>query len=348
MLLFTHSLSSFSLMTFVQVQRSVVHTHSEAARDLLQRFAIRGRCTDEVAPSSSSSSFWKKDQLNSTCERKKEKGRASLDQRGESFGVKSPTQKTNPSNALELAEEYNSIRAAIDRNEPLLFKVGKLREKYQDWVHRPEPGKPRFFQNDICENLSKTNWYVIPLVWLPVVVYLSRLSHQRWCGGEADGYGCHSALLWFCFLFGTLFWSLVEYAVHRFLFHVKTSSYWLNTLHFLFHGCHHKFPMDNMRLVMPPLGALPIVLMVYGVEYLMFGKELAPVTLSGTLTGYMCYDMLHYHCHFSDFTNRFHWLKKVRSSHMDHHYRDSESGFGISTPLWDVILTTHRLSNKKV
>ena len=60
----------------------------------------------------------------------------------------------------------------------------------------------------------------------------------------------------------------------------------------------------------------------------------------------MAYDMLHYHCHFSEFTHKYDWLRRIRSSHMDHHYRDFESGFGISTPLWDIVLATHRLSKK--
>ncbi|UPR02025.1 sterol desaturase [Chloropicon primus] len=240
---------------------------------------------------------------------------------------------------------------SIDLCKPLVFQVGKLRENYQKWVHKPELGKPRFFRSEFCEQLSKTNWWVVPLVWIPVSIYLVFLSLWRCEGlvGTGDGLGSVinkrgnlAAILLICFVFGTLFWSLVEYAVHRFMFHVDTSSYWCNTLHFMFHGCHHKFPMDDMRLVMPPAGALPIVLMVYAVEYLFFGAYLAPVVLAGTLTGYMVYDMIHYHCHFSEFTNRIEWLRQIRSSHMDHHYRDFTKGFGISTPTWDFVLSTQR------
>jgi len=225
----------------------------------------------------------------------------------------------------------------IDFGKPMVFQVGKLEEKYQEWVHRPELGKPRFFKSEFCEQLSKTNWWVVPIVWIPVIIYCYWMSLQR-CEGNAR---CEGKLL-ACFVFGTLFWSLVEYSVHRFLFHVNTSSYWWNTFHFIFHGCHHKFPMDDMRLVMPPAGALPIVFMVYAVEFLMLGYELAPVTLAGTLSGYVVYDMIHYHCHFSEFTNKYDWLRSIRSSHMDHHYRDFTRGFGISTNTWDVILNTNR------
>lgn len=44
------------------------------------------------------------------------------------------------------------------------------------------------------------------------------------------------------FVLGMLLWSLTEYLLHRFLFHMKppSNSYYLITLHFIMHGQHHK------------------------------------------------------------------------------------------------------------
>lgn len=44
------------------------------------------------------------------------------------------------------------------------------------------------------------------------------------------------------FVLGLFLWSLVEYVLHRFLFHMKppSNSYYLITLHFVLHGQHHK------------------------------------------------------------------------------------------------------------
>ena len=44
------------------------------------------------------------------------------------------------------------------------------------------------------------------------------------------------------FVLGMLLWSLLEYLLHRFLFHMKPpgNSYYLITLHFILHGQHHK------------------------------------------------------------------------------------------------------------
>lgn len=44
------------------------------------------------------------------------------------------------------------------------------------------------------------------------------------------------------FIMGLFLWSLLEYLIHRFLFHMKppSNSYYLIMLHFVLHGQHHK------------------------------------------------------------------------------------------------------------
>lgn len=44
------------------------------------------------------------------------------------------------------------------------------------------------------------------------------------------------------FVLGMLFWTLMEYVIHRFLFHMKppSDSHYLIMLHFVMHGQHHK------------------------------------------------------------------------------------------------------------
>jgi sterol desaturase/sphingolipid hydroxylase (fatty acid hydroxylase superfamily) len=51
-----------------------------------------------------------------------------------------------------------------------------------------------------------------------------------------------------CFLFGNLFWTIIEYLMHRFLFHLDEllpDRPLFFTLHFLLHGIHHYLPMDR-------------------------------------------------------------------------------------------------------
>lgn len=127
--------------------------------------------------------------------------------------------------------------------------------------------------------LTRTVWWAIPTIWLPVVCYSISVSiHMGRTVPEV-------ALM---VVFGIFIWTLMEYTLHRFLFHINTRSYWLvlslfffsnlrrecsfspllqvlyscvlklifcyrgNTIHYLLHGCHHKHPMDGLRLVFPP------------------------------------------------------------------------------------------------
>lgn len=51
-----------------------------------------------------------------------------------------------------------------------------------------------------------------------------------------------------CFVAGVVVWTILEYVLHRFLFHVDDylpDHPVFLTLHFLLHGIHHYLPMDR-------------------------------------------------------------------------------------------------------
>ncbi len=62
---------------------------------------------------------------------------------------------------------------------------------------------------------------------------------------------------------GMFIWQVMEYAIHRFVFHREPSGYWGVTVHFLLHGCHHKYPADALRLVFPPALGCVVAMVVY-------------------------------------------------------------------------------------
>ncbi len=99
------------------------------------------------------------------------------------------------------------------------------------------------FDNWFMEGGSRTPWYVVPTFWTPVAV---------WYLYSSDVGLLFSALL---VLYGLLYWTFMEYTMHRFIFHADDS--WLPDTklamftHFLLHGIHHAFPMDRYRLVFP-------------------------------------------------------------------------------------------------
>lgn len=53
----------------------------------------------------------------------------------------------------------------------MLSQVANLGTKYKEWVSSPVDRELRLFSNPVLENLTITPWYVVPLVWIPVIVY---------------------------------------------------------------------------------------------------------------------------------------------------------------------------------
>ncbi|KAJ8510730.1 hypothetical protein OPV22_001164 [Ensete ventricosum] len=157
----------------------------------------------------------------------------------------------------------------VDLNKPLVFQVGHLGEAYQEWVHQPIVSKegPRFFANDFLEFLTRTVWWAVPTIWLPVVCWCLSMSIQR--GNTLPRLALMAAA-------GIFLWTLIEYTLHRFLFHIKTKSYWGNTAHYLLHGCHHKHPMDGLRLVFPPAAAAILCVPFWNLVKLLATPSAAP------------------------------------------------------------------------
>lgn len=138
---------------------------------------------------------------------------------------------------------------------------------------------------------------------------------------------------------GIAIWSLLEYSLHRFLFHATTSSYWGNTLHYLLHGCHHKHPQDPNRLVFPPLlCAVMSAAIVFPFTFFL-SEPLVWTIYGGGLLGYIGYDVTHFWLHFGVPT-KFPVLYRMRRYHLGHHFKFPEMGFGITNSFWDNVFGT--------
>ncbi|KAH7836736.1 hypothetical protein Vadar_004950 [Vaccinium darrowii] len=238
-------------------------------------------------------------------------------------------------NRIFLVTHFGSKMVAqgftVDLNKPLVFQVGHLGEDYQEWVHQPIASKegPRFFESDFWEFLTKNEWWVIPLIWLPVVCWNISVSARM-------GYTSPQiALMMVC---GIFIWTLIEYTLHRFLFHIKTTSYWGNTLHYLIHGCHHKHPMDGLRLVFPPAATAVLCVPFWNLVKLIFTPPLTPAMFGGGLLGYVIYDVTHYYLHHGQPKSEL--PRNLKKYHLNHHFRIQDKGFGITSSLWDKTTTT--------
>lgn len=97
-----------------------------------------------------------------------------------------------------------------------------------------------------------------------------------------------------CFAFGVFIWTILEYSMHRFLFHLDyylPDTRWAITLHFMLHGVHHYLPMDKLRLVMPPLLFFVLQTPFTKLAHIVFPKAIANGIISGAFAMYVVYDL---------------------------------------------------------
>ncbi len=188
----------------------------------------------------------------------------------------------------------------------------------------------RLFKSDFLEMFTHVHWSVPLIIYVPVSgFFMYRAIHQAVLGaGEI-------ALL---FLFGLFIWTITEYVLHRFAFHYEPKSEWGKRIHFLTHGVHHDYPQDTKRLVMPPSVSIPLASFFFGLFYVLIGPYSVAPFFSGFLVGYMAYDELHYATHHAPFKSGI--FLKLKHHHILHHYGNPSKGYGVSSPLWDLILGT--------
>jgi 4-hydroxysphinganine ceramide fatty acyl 2-hydroxylase len=172
------------------------HAHSEAAYDVLDDSLV-GFVVDEKTPNGVSS----------------QNGSASKEP------VVHPRTgmscEEDLSKDTDVAQDYKKHKF-LDLSRPLFPQIwygGFSRDFYLDQVHRPRHYKggasaPLF--GNFLEPLTKTPWWMIPTIWLPPVTYGAFLAHQKLGTVTTGSY----------FALGFFLWSLVEYGLHRFLFHL--------------------------------------------------------------------------------------------------------------------------------
>lgn len=131
----------------------------------------------------------------------------------------------------------------IDLDQPIVPQLLKLKcskEFYMQQVHRPRHHHKvaRIFQSDFLEFFTHTAWWVIPILWGSIAAICSSVSLQV--------LPLQSFIITMCC--GILAWSLIEYIVHRFVFHCESIvpvHPLFFTAHFLTHALHHFLPMEK-------------------------------------------------------------------------------------------------------
>jgi sterol desaturase/sphingolipid hydroxylase (fatty acid hydroxylase superfamily) len=187
---------------------------------------------------------------------------------------------------------------------------------------------PPLFKSEFLNFFSRVHPAVPAVIFVPVVVAM------EWLGADS-GYGALQLVL--LSLGGIGIWTLTEYWLHRLVFHWEPDNAFGRRMHFIIHGIHHDHPNDKLRLVMPPSVSIPLAALFFGAFRLIFGEAAFPL-FGGFILGYLAYDYTHYYVH--HFVPKSKLGKRLREQHMRHHFQDHRFGYGVSSPLWDVVFRT--------
>jgi 4-hydroxysphinganine ceramide fatty acyl 2-hydroxylase len=190
-------------------------------------------------------------------------------------------------------------------------------------------GTVKLFSNKILERLSRTNFL------FPVIVY-TFLSVFFLVLASFDTH-IYFPRAWWLFPAGWILFTLVEYLIHRFLFHFHATTEKELDLQYKIHGVHHEFPRDKDRLVMPPVVSIILTVGFYFLfKWLM--QENGKLFFSGFIGGYAAYLIIHYAVHVLKPPKNF--LRFLWKHHSLHHYDSVHSAFSVSMPLWDYLFNT--------
>ncbi|HTF04881.1 MAG TPA: sterol desaturase family protein [Bacteroidia bacterium] len=188
----------------------------------------------------------------------------------------------------------------------------------------------RIFKNPFVEMFTRTS-LLITMIHYPLVI-----AALIYLGVKYTAFSVSMTLL-FC-VAGLMFWTLFEYIMHRYLFHINSHvhTHGAERFQYVLHGIHHQNPRDEERVFMPPLPGLIIVAVLLGLNYIVM-QGAAWFFTAGMTAGYLGYAWIHYNVHLKP-PHRF--FRKWWQHHALHHYKYPDKAFGVSSPVWDIVFGT--------
>ena len=142
------------------------------------------------------------------------------------------------------------------------------------------------------------------------------------------------------FLSGVLYWTYIEYAVHRFLYHTHFKNRWISYFLGSFHLYHHQDMSDHrvlnagflMIYFMAPATIAPFYLITHNLGIL------AAMSV-GLISAYYFYEWVHYSLHYKKYETGY--LNYIQKYHMHHHDKAPHKNFGNTSHLWDYVFGTY-------
>ncbi len=139
---------------------------------------------------------------------------------------------------------------------------------------------------------------------------------------------------------GLVIWTLLEYGLHRFVFHWSPSNPSLRKLVYQFHLAHHADPRNPNKILVRPLFSIPISALILAIVHAWTASLLSAAgVMMGLWAGFLYYEWVHYSVHVSSRSQGVDWHRR---RHFYHHFIDERNCYGVTSPVWDVVFGTFK------
>lgn len=142
---------------------------------------------------------------------------------------------------------------------------------------------------------------------------------------------------------GALIYAVAEYVVHRFLFHEYPNIF---PSLYKKHMDHHREP-NHIRYLFSPVHYDMIIYAVYVALLWGLFRDLtfvAPI-VTGTIFFQFYYQWMHYAAH-RPVVPRTPWGRWMKKKHLQHHFQDEHTWYGVSHPVLDYVMHTDEPKSK--
>lgn len=133
---------------------------------------------------------------------------------------------------------------------------------------------------------------------------------------------------------GIALWTLLEYAIHRFVFHHRALGRAAARDHIQHHAAVDFFAPALRKVAI----AVPVLAGICALASLPLGLALGTSVPLGVAIGWVVYEVIHRRIHTSAPLGRYGaW---ARRHHLLHHFGRADSNHGVTTPIWDLAFGT--------
>lgn len=169
------------------------------------------------------------------------------------------------------------------------------------------------------------DFYAYP-VFIIIALSIGALGmrHEVWWYGPA------------LLILGYAIWTLVEYLMHRYVFHHVPG---VKPLHMAHHADAHDL------IGQPTIVSFTLILVLgYLPSVYLFGGYAGCFPFVGLMAGYLAFSSVHFIVHHAE-QSKFGFIRKLKRGHAIHHYGNNKFNFGVTTLFWDRVFGTY--SDKK-